>query len=113
MYILFFILLLLGAVITIFLTSLKQLYKRNLKIYNFCTTACYHYLIIILLKYGLDKIFKTQFYLPEPNTLFTTVGHLDKDILFWSTMGSSHLYNTITGCIEILAAVLLFLNQQG
>jgi len=67
------------------------------------------YLGLILLKYGLDKVFKAQFYLPEPNILFTRFGNLDRDILFWSTMGISYSYSFILGLIEVVVAVLLFI----
>src|SRR5690606_32504672 len=55
-----------------------------------------------LLKYGIDKLLLHQFYTPEPNILFTPVGALSKDILFWSTMGTSKLYNIFMGMIEII-----------
>jgi hypothetical protein len=67
---------------------------------------CY-FLSLHVLKYGVDKLSKHQFYLPEPNTLFTAVGELDKDILFWTSMGSSYGYNIATGILEIVAALLL------
>lgn len=66
------------------------------------------YLIIILVKYGLDKIFKAQFYLPEPNILYTRLGNLDRDILFWSTMGTSYFYSVFIGILELCAAIMIF-----
>lgn len=66
-----------------------------------------YYIAFILLKYGLDKIFKKQFYLPEPNILYTQFGDLSKDILYWSTIGTSHLYSLITGIVEVLTALLI------
>ncbi len=67
-----------------------------------------YYLAIVLLTYGLNKIFKWQFYFPEPNTLFTRVGDLHKDILYWSAMGSSYVYSVFAGVMEVIPAVLLF-----
>lgn len=69
------------------------------------------YLALILFKYGFDKVFKAQFYLPEPNILFTRFGDLDKDILFWSTMGTSYSYSIILGFIEIGVALLLLISR--
>lgn len=66
-----------------------------------------YYLSLMLLKYGLDKLFKHQFYLPEPNILYTPLGRLDKDILYWSSMGTSRFYNICIGTVEILSALLL------
>jgi len=64
-------------------------------------------LLFFLLKYGFDKIFKNQFYFPEPNILHTPLGQLNKDILFWSTMGTSYGYNIFMGVMEIIPALLL------
>jgi uncharacterized membrane protein YphA (DoxX/SURF4 family) len=69
------------------------------------------YLALQLFRYGLDKLFKEQFYLPEPNTAFTPLGHLSRDILYWSTIGSSHAYTVATGAIEIVVAVLLLVRR--
>ena len=65
------------------------------------------YLALQLFVYGFDKVFKTQFYLPEPNTLFTTVGETPRDLLYWSVMGASRPYTMFTGAAEVLAAALL------
>jgi len=66
-----------------------------------------YYLALILFKYGFDKMFKHQFYFPEPNILFTPLNQLSKDILFWSSMGTSYVYSVFSGLIELLPAVLL------
>lgn len=65
-------------------------------------------LAFFLLKYGFDKVFKVQFYQPEPNTLFTPLGFLSRDILFWSTAGSSYGYSLFSGLMEVIPALLLF-----
>ncbi len=70
------------------------------------TLSCY-YLSLMLFKYGVYKLFHTQFYVPEPNTLFTPIGLLDKDILYWSTMGVSYQYNVFIGIVEITASIFL------
>lgn len=70
-----------------------------------------YYLAMQLLMYGFSKIFKWQFYLPEPNTLFTTLGNTSKDLLYWSTMGASRSYTMFTGIIEVLAGVLLLFKR--
>ncbi|MEP6701310.1 MAG: hypothetical protein ABJA85_08335, partial [Bacteroidota bacterium] len=70
-----------------------------------------YYLAYYLLSYGLNKLFKWQFYLPEPNTLFTTLGNTYRDLLYWSTMGTSHSYNIFLGSLEIIAAVMLLFRK--
>lgn len=74
------------------------------------TISCY-YIAFILLKYGFDKVFKAQFYLPEPNILYTPFGQLTKDTLYWSTLGTSHFYSVATGLIEVGAAALIVLKR--
>ncbi len=70
-----------------------------------------YYLALQLLKYGCSKIFKHQFYLPEPNILYTPLGNLSKDILYWSTIGTSYTYTVFAGLIEILPALLLLFKR--
>jgi len=71
------------------------------------------YLSLIWIRYGFEKVLKHQFYMPEPNILYTPFGKLDPDILFWSLMGSSYSYNLVLGLIELLAGTfLLFRNTR-
>ncbi len=65
------------------------------------------YLSMLLFSYGFGKIFQTQFYSPEANILFTPLGNLDKDIVFWTSMSSSGIYNYFLGMMEIVPAILL------
>ena len=81
------------------------------RIFEFLKMGSLFFLVLILFRYGFDKILKTQFYYPEPNILATELGRLDRDILFWSTMGLSPEYNYITGTMEIFAALLIFLRR--
>jgi hypothetical protein len=73
---------------------------------------CVMYISIILIKYGIDKLFKTQFPEPESNILFIRLGNLDKDILFWSTIGTSKVYNTVIGSIELFSGILLLFRRS-
>lgn len=97
------ILLVLSMIITLFRFS----EKTGKMLLVFMEKLLIYFLILQLMRYGFDKIFKGQFYLPEPNILTTELGQLDKDLLYWSTMGSSHAYNVFLGAIEVLAAGLL------
>ena len=73
--------------------------------------AISYYLALQLFKYGFDKVFKHQFYLPEPNILFSPVGQLSKDILYWSTIGASYQYSVFAGMIELIPAILLLFRR--
>jgi uncharacterized membrane protein YphA (DoxX/SURF4 family) len=81
------------------------------KWYSWFLVFVRYYLAIQLLTYGLNKVFKWQFYLPEPNTLFTTIGNTYKDLLYWSSMGTSRMYSIFTGLIEVVAALLLLFKR--
>jgi len=100
-----FLLIVTAIIALIFPGFLKKEINPKLKFW-FHTFLSY-YLALTLFKYGADKIFKHQFYLPEPNTLFTPVGQLTPDMLFWSTMGSSYSYTVFSGMIELIPAIFL------
>jgi hypothetical protein len=89
-----------------------QIFKiKTQKLIPFSRIAVVYYLAFVLLKYGFDKIFKAQFYLPEPNILHTQFGDLSRDILYWSTIGTSRFYSISLGIIEVFTAVLLLINR--
>lgn len=107
LYLLFFILLILALISRISL-SFSYFWKiHQIFIIKTIQMILTFYLSCLMLKYGFDKIFKSQFYLPEPNTLYTPLGLLDRDILFWSAMGSSYSYNFFMGAIEVIPALML------
>jgi hypothetical protein len=110
MYILLLLFFLIAVLISLFsrMGRLKiQAGKLSFLVYNM---GCY-YLVLQLLQYGLDKVFKAQFYLPEPNTLYTPLGQVSKDLLFWSSMGTSYSYTIFTGAAEVVAAVLIIFKR--
>lgn len=100
------VILLFVAIIVAVITRLKQ---NNLleKLSTVCYFILVYWLSYFLIRYGFDKIIGEQFYFPAPNTLHTPVGYLSKDILFWSTMGTSSTYNYFMAVTEIVAGCLL------
>ncbi len=98
--------------ISILFVLVLQIFKyRKIKWIEISRTIVVYYLTYILLKYGFDKIFKSQFYLPEPNILYSQVGDLSRDILYWSTIGTSRFYSISLGIIEVFTALLLLINR--
>ena len=97
-----------SAFIISFSKKWKKYEQKTLNLIFFI--ICY-YIALQLFNYGIDKVFKAQFYLPEPNILYTPLGQLDKDILYWSTLGTSYLYNMILGSIEVVTALLLVIRK--
>lgn len=90
------------------------LYKRKIavdRIYAVFIIIISYYLSLQMLKYGFNKVFKWQFYLPEPNTLFTRVGDAPPDLLYWSTMGLSRSYTLFSGFVEVIPALLLLFRR--
>ncbi|PWH85090.1 hypothetical protein [Brumimicrobium oceani] len=110
-YMLFLVLILLAVFLNSILQFLRLWKNNQQKIITVFQLVLAYYLALIMLKYGFDKIFKAQFYLPEPNTLFTPLGMLDKDILYWSTIGSSHSYNVFIGLLEVIPAFMLLFKK--
>lgn len=102
------LLLVIAAIIVLLLHLLKI---RSPEIVVFTRSLSAYYIAFILLKYGVDKIGKRQFYLPEPNILYARFGNLTRDILYWSTMGTSHTYSVVTGITEVIAALLLLVKR--
>jgi hypothetical protein len=111
LYLLLGILFIISIALTFLLSFSKSLKKHQNWIVTSVQLVLTFYLSLVMLQYGFDKIFKVQFYLPEPNTLFTPLGFLDKDILFWSTMGASYSYSVFMGVLEVVPALLLLFSR--
>ena len=92
-------------------TSLEKVEQNYLPLRYWFRAGLSYFLSMHLIVYGLNKIFKVQFFLPEPNTLYTPVGQLSHDILFWTSMGSSYPYTVFSGLIELIPAVLLLFKR--
>ena len=66
-----------------------------------------YYLSIIFLRYGIDKIAGSQFTQPDMYVLFSELGQLDRDLLYWTVIGSSRNYQWWLGLAEIIPVLLL------
>lgn len=100
---------LLSLVASIFWAIIRKKNADSIHFWLYRMSA--YYLSLTLLIYGCNKLFKYQFFFPEPNTLFTPLGQLSPDILYWSSMGSSLSYNIFAGLLEILPALLLLFSK--
>jgi hypothetical protein len=90
----------------------KKIRSHNQLLYWF-TAGVRYYLALQLFIYGFSKVFKSQFYLPEPNILYTKLGEVPKDLLYWSTMGVSRSYSIFLGLSEVVAAILLLFRRTS
>jgi len=82
--------------------------KANSYLYWIRATIAF-LLAFFLIKYGIEKWTQLQFPQPPPNILHAELGSLDKDIVFWSLMGTSKVYGGFMGFVEILTGVLLLI----
>lgn len=62
-----------------------------------------------MIEYGMTKVIPTQFPAPPLTALVTPVGDMTLSALLWTTIGSAPAYQIATGCVEVLAGVLLLL----
>ena len=103
------LLLFLLAIVSVFLLHFLKIKTDNMVLISRVISS--YYIVFILIIYGFDKVFKAQFYLPEPNILYTSFGNLSKDILYWSTLGTSRFYSISMGIIEIVTAILILFKR--
>jgi hypothetical protein len=89
-----------------FIWTRFQKEENQIRNYYFTVFVSY-YLGLQLIIYGFNKVFLLQFPSPTANILYTNLGAVSKDLLFWTSMGISPLYNYFMGGIELLAAGLL------
>jgi hypothetical protein len=64
-----------------------------------------------LFEYGMTKMIPTQFPAPALTTLVTPVGDLSLSGLLWASVGASPAYQILTGCVEVLAGILLLVSR--
>ena len=62
-----------------------------------------------MIEYGMTKVIPTQFPEPPLTALVTPAGEMTLSALLWTTIGSAPAYQIATGCVEVLAGVLLLL----
>jgi hypothetical protein len=66
-----------------------------------------------LFEYGMTKVIPTQFPEPPLTALVTPVGDMTLSALLWTTIGSAPSYEVFSGCIELLAGVLLLFGRTA
>lgn len=80
-------------------------------LWPFLLVVLRYFIALMLFMYGFSKIYKWQFFSPEPNTLYQTVGNTPRDLLYWTSMGTSYTYSVFMGVIEVAPAVLLLFRR--
>lgn len=102
------------GILLLFISASAILLLRRTK-YHISSSALQQILVLVLsffsLRYGIDKVLGNQFFQPEPNTLHADIGSVSKDLLFWSSMGSSSVYNQFLGWSECIIGLLLLFKR--
>ncbi|MEP7238683.1 MAG: hypothetical protein ABI685_12480 [Ferruginibacter sp.] len=111
LYLHLFNLVVFSILITILWAIVEKQKRDHQKLFYWFRIFITYYLALQLLDYGFNKLFKWQFYIPEPNTLFTTMGQTPRDLMYWSSMGVSRPYTVFVGITELLAALLLLFRR--
>lgn len=107
LYLLTGVFLVLAVLVSLVNVYLPYPVEAKKKVFQAIRLFGFYYLALHMMRYGCDKVFKGQFYLPEPNILYTSFGAMGKDLLYWSTLGTSRGYNIFLGMTEVIAALLL------
>lgn len=75
---------------------------------DFLRIGVRYYIGGMMIIYGVDKFFKTQFPYPDLFFLTTPLGDFTPKSLAWSFLGHSYLYNIFMGFAELSCTLLLF-----
>jgi hypothetical protein len=97
------------AIFTSFIWSVLDYQRSNYcKLYYWLTLAIRFYVGLMLINYGLVKVFKLQFPAPDLYRLTEIYGDSSPMGLAWAFLGFSKGYNLFMGVAEVLALLLLF-----
>lgn len=97
-----------GAMVWSVLDRKRPSYRNA---YYWVRVATRYYLGVVMLSYGLSKVFKVQFPAPDVYRLTETYGDFSPMGLAWSFMGFSTAYCIFTGLGEVIGGSLLFFRK--
>lgn len=107
-YVIVFSILVLSVAGTIFWSVFDNKKTNYEKLYYWLTVAIRFYVGLMLINYGLYKVFKLQFPGPGPAIFSQTFGEASPMRLAWTFLGFSYGYNLFMGLAELAAVLLLF-----
>ena len=110
-----FLFLIIGIVTSIIVTILWTVFDKQRKSYIkadfWLSHILKYFLAIIMFSYGIDKLIPVQMSMPNTDYLYSRVGNFPPSSLFWTLMGSHTFYESFTGSVEIIAALLLLFSR--
>jgi hypothetical protein len=101
-------LLCLAAILALAWAITDRQIARDHKLHYWLRVAVRYVLAFWLLMFGMGKVIpNSQFFFPPLESLVKSLGDFSRYQLFWSSMGSSALYNGFAGATEVTAGLLL------
>jgi hypothetical protein len=85
--------------------------KCHDRLFYWLTIFLRYYLGVLMIEYGLAKLFGTQFISPGTDVLMQSYGDSSPMRLLWTFMGFSKAYNMFTGLAEVVGGFLLFFKR--
>jgi hypothetical protein len=107
-YVIVFSIFLVAVISTLGWSVLDRNRANYQNLYYWLTVAIRFYLGLMLISYGLVKVFKLQFPFPGLYRLTEAYGDSSPMGLAWAFLGFSKGYNLFMGIAEVLAVLLLF-----
>ena len=97
------------AVVATVIWSMVDRHRKNyVKLHDWLWVILRYALGIVMVTYGLAKVFHLQMLPPHLAKLVQPYGESSPTSLLWIMMGSSAAYSAFTGAVETLGGVLLF-----
>lgn len=110
-YVKLLVLIVVSVIVALTWFSIKRSSKIAERLYNFLRVYLRYFLAVILLSYGIGKIFPSQ--MPEltPIQLTQPYGQFSPMGIAWAFMGTSAPFQIFTGVLEVVAALFLFFRR--
>jgi len=83
------------------------------RLHGFVHAYLRYFIGLILMSYGLAKVFQSQFPFPSLHNLAQSYGDSSPMNLLWTFMGYSGPYNVFAGMAEVIPAMLLFYRRTA
>ena len=109
-YVRLFVVFLLALLVTIVWLIIDRKQKNSGVVLYWVLMYLRFYLALIMVRYGLEKVIKTQFAFPF-YSLNETYGSSSPMRLLWTFMGYSTAFNVFTGVIEIAAGIFILFRK--
>lgn len=110
-YVKLLVLVVLSAILALLWFSIDRNSRTAQRLYNLLRVYLRYFLAVILLSYGIGKVFPSQ--MPEltPIQLTQPYGQFSPMGIAWAFMGASAPFQIFTGLLEVIAGLLLFFRR--